>query len=178
MYTAHPPQIILSTVTRQSIFGCGVLHISHGNWTWPAANRALFIPFRLSVPFLVKRLFWQNGNTTGSVDMGIYTLDGTLIPGTNIGSTSKSGFGSDRQGVNLGTPIWLYGGNFYWGMLCNNGSGTFYGSLAGANTTTGQTYGVLQSDIGSGTLPSSVTLAQSTQANIPFCGMTSDTGIP
>ena len=65
--------------------GCSI-DIVRGAWTnapgalaWATANKAIYVPHRVTAPILVKRLWFAGNNATGNVDVGIYTLAGTKI---------------------------------------------------------------------------------------------------
>jgi hypothetical protein len=58
--------------------------------TWIAPNQALFFPIAIAHPWIVTKLWWQNGATvTGNVDCGLYTEEQNRILST--GSTAQAG---------------------------------------------------------------------------------------
>lgn len=53
-----------------------------GTSAWPAANRALYVPFTVTDQTWVRRLWTMSGNATGNVDLGIYGADWTRLVST------------------------------------------------------------------------------------------------
>lgn len=92
-----------------------------------AANRALYIPFHLTVPRLVTQLFSANGGTAGNnIDMGIYSSEGG-VPVTrlvSIGSTAQSGT-NVLQYFNI-TDTQLGAGDFYLAIAMDGVTGTLF----------------------------------------------------
>lgn len=131
---------------------------------WPASNDALFIPFDINKPIIIKRLFTINGGTaSGNVDVGIYTEDGSLL--TSIGSTAQSGTNAP-QFFNI-TDIMLSPGRYYLAVAMNNTTGTMFR----ANLTT-----IRNSQLGVAKmatafpLPATATFATTTSGFLPFIG--------
>lgn len=61
-----------------------------GSATFPAANRAILVPFNVYETIRVVRMAVANGAATaGNLDLGIYTADFTRL--TSSGSTAQSG---------------------------------------------------------------------------------------
>lgn len=102
---------------------------------WPAANRTIFSPVVVEVPFLIYKMAWVNGSTvTGStnVDVGIFELDGTLL--LSAGTTTQTGT-SVAQFVDV-TDTWLSPGTYQFGMTCSNNTSAFH-SVVGTATAQG-----------------------------------------
>lgn len=94
---------------------------------WPAANRGLYIPFDLQVPFIVKQIAWYNAATVaGNVDAGIYDIFGNKIIST--GSTAMAG-ASALQIVDI-TDTELNPANYYMAMVSDSGTATFFSKLS------------------------------------------------
>jgi hypothetical protein len=172
---AYPPNTVISSYSRHSPFGQMCAFQGHAQNTWPAANRALLIPFRVSAPWVVRRVFWYNGNDpTGNADMGIYTLDGRRL--CSIGSTARTT--NAMQGVNLGTPVVVGPGWFFFALCCGS-TGTFF-----SNGVSGQlpldSLGFAQVDNGAITLPATLTPARWATATflVPQMGASSSTSRP
>ena len=95
--------------------------------TWPAANDAVLIPFFLSAPTRIQRLFCYNGATAaGNIDLGIYAAtdgatDMTLL--VSSGSTAQSGTNT-LQTVSI--DITIGPGTFYFGLAASSASATFF----------------------------------------------------
>lgn len=118
-YSVPNPQII-STVSSCS--SGGVLNriglATYASNTYPAASRALAIPFWIAYPFLVRKVFWFNGATasTDSADVGVYTEAGArLVSG---GGTTISGANATQE-VDV-TDTLLQPGR-YWMAYSQNG---------------------------------------------------------
>lgn len=119
-------RVTLSTMSLASLapnFGAN----TPGSAAWPAANRAIYIPFKVSEPILVKRLFVYNGATaSGNADIGIYSSRAAdRLPDVRLvsaGSTAQAGT-SDLQVFDV-TDTWLGPGLFYWAFALDNTTGT------------------------------------------------------
>lgn len=84
---------------------------------WPTTNKAFFVPFLLRRPAIATNLWTYNGLTVnGSLDIGIFTHDGTRLIST--GSTAQSGTGV-LQTFNLGT--FHFGPGLFYMALAFNG---------------------------------------------------------
>ena len=115
-----PNSIGQKIVGQQTTFATGLA--DGASAVWPAANDALFIPFSLSEPVLVKRLGWTNGATVaGNVDCGIYDTAGVRLLST--GTTAQSGT-SAIQSVDV-TDTQLGPGLFYMALASDSATATF-----------------------------------------------------
>lgn len=131
---------------------------------WPAANEAIFVPFILDRPALVKRMFTANGSTVnGNVDVGIYTWDGARI--VSIGSTAHAGT-STLQFFNI-TDTYLGVGQYYMAAAAD---GTARIQRYSVTIILCQHFGVLKM-ASAFALPASVTFATVTTAYVPHIGM-------
>jgi len=131
---------VLSVVSREfGTFGAGfsLLVVSRvmtaaGAGAWPNANEAVYVPFVIAAPYLVRTLWWYNGGTAaGNVDIGIYTAGGTLL--ANAGSTAMSGT-QVVQAVSLGTPLLLAPGTYYLGLVSSSATAVFRGMSSATGT--------------------------------------------
>ena len=136
-----------------------------GNGTWPAANDALFIPFSIDTPIVVKRMYSMNGNVAGNnVAFGIYTLDGARI--VSIGSTAQSGT-STIQFYNI-TDTFLSPGSYYMAVAASGTTATF--RRFNPSIILCQQMGVMKMATAFA-LPSTATLTTVTAAYVPSIGM-------
>jgi len=90
------------------------------NVTWPVANTAFFIPFR--IPYAVTAIGMQIYNGTavsGNLDAGIYSAEGTKI--VSSGSIAQAGT-SAVQTVSLTATV-LAPGLYYMALVLNNATG-------------------------------------------------------
>jgi hypothetical protein len=155
----------IHTLSAESL-GYGLILGSPANAAYPASNDAIFIPVTLYRPALVTRLFVANGNvTSGSMDMGIYTLDGSRIVSFGV-MTTQTGT-QVLQFFNI-TDTYLSPGKYYMAIVINNGTATL--RRYNVSIIREQMYGVLKAT-SAAPLPASVTFATMTAAYIPSMGM-------
>jgi hypothetical protein len=107
----------LSPYCKESILGNAQdLNSPLASTAWPAANRAIFIPFRISQALVPVNAFHLNGATaSGSIDVGIYSADGTRLCST--GSTVQAGTNA-VQTIALTSPT-LQPGLYYLAMAAS-----------------------------------------------------------
>ena len=148
----------------------GSLSPSFSSNTYPAANRALAVPFEIAFPFLVRKVFWFNGTTatTDSIDVGVYTEAGTrLVSG---GGTAVSG-ASATQEVDV-TDTLLKPGR-YWLAYVQNGV-TATPIMSATTAANARALGAAQM-ASAYVLPATFTPAAIAAANLPLCGIASRT---
>ena len=126
---------------------------------YPSANRAIFYPFTVDNPVLIKMLWSYSGSAVaGNNDIGIYTDEGgetnTLVRIVSMGSTVQGNVSAlqtyDIADTQLGP------GRYY--MAFNHSetaTGQFFRAAFTALTT--ELCGIRQSDIGAIALPATVT---------------------
>lgn len=131
---------------------------------WPAANRAIYLPFTKDRPDTVKQMFWENGGVAGTTDVGIYDVTGKRL--VSIGATTNAG---SIQVVNI-TDTDLPPGAYYMAILASTVTTQTYWSAA-VNLNTLRACGCQQEAVGSGTLPATATFAAIASAYLPFVGM-------
>lgn len=140
-----------------------------GSTNWGTNNLATFIPFSLPFPYVVRRLFWQNGTAAaGNSDIGLYGVGGTAI--FTAGSTALSG-NSAPQYVSPANPIVLSPGRYF---LAFSHSSTAVNHIfaRGTNTTAnGRATGMYQ-QASALPLPATATLAQYADTRVPLAGIT------
>jgi hypothetical protein len=146
-----------------------------GAATWPAAQRAIFVPFRLSWQFMVRRMAWVNTNTTGTLDVGVYALDGTRLCST--GAVTRTG-ANVLQSAAVTAPLMLGPGTYYFASLCSSAAGTLIGLVATIATWDPRCHGLAKLDAGANTLPAVATLASYTDTVIPLVAATSRSASP
>lgn len=94
------------------------------SYAWPAANRALFVPFRLSHPETVFKLACGAGAlTAGNFDIGVYSPSGARLVST--GSTPKSAASTKLIVDVADTP--LGPGMYYLAMSVDTASAAYVG---------------------------------------------------
>ena len=87
--------------------------------TWPAADRAIFIPVMCAGYFTVKKFAIENAAVSGNVDVGLYTSEGKLVIST--GSTAMSGANAWQE-IDV-TDTQIPPGLYYLAMAINNTTG-------------------------------------------------------
>ena len=170
-----PPLVTITPYSMESV-GAGLYRANNGNGMqsvsqigWPAANLALYFPFRVFAPFTLTELFWENGNTTtGNRDAGIYDEAGTRL--ISAGSTA-GGSVLVQQRANV-TDTRLYPGLYYLGMSSSNTSNNFW-AMSNGSFRILTWLGVMQ-QASAHPLPATATFAAYAQAAVyvPMFGLT------
>lgn len=146
--------------------------ITDASGAWPAANLAIYIPFAIPFPFVLRRFWWVNGSAAGSNWVaGIYSASGT-----KLGDTGSVG-GSGNTTIQFAAPtlgdISLAAGAYYWSILhsvttTNHAMGSTVPTVA-----TLRLCGVLQEAVGATSAPAAMTGVAAANAWLPQVGMTS-----
>jgi len=138
---------------------------------WPSNNLAIYMPLHLRAPFTIARFMVANGsNTTGNVDVGLYSLEGARLLST--GTTLRAG-GSAVQYIGVADTRFP-AGHYYLGLVGSSTTGT-YGVLqvnAAPAPFEARMCGALQEALGSTVLPVAMTPVAYTSANWYFFGFT------
>lgn len=163
------PLITISTLSLLAK-GADAHFVAPNSATWPAANRAIFVPFRTAVPILVRQLFNCNGATaSGNIDVGIYDRVGTRL--VSAGSTAQAGT-SVLQVFNV-TDTLIGPGQFYFAVALDNTTGTIT-RQAPPNVLQTRALGLVQM-ASAFPLPATATFATVANVHIPLCGLTTKT---
>lgn len=131
---------------------------------WPAANRAIFVPFVLDVAELAQQMFWENGAVAGTSDIGIYDELGNRL--VSSGATTNAG---TIQVANIADTS-LAPGVYYLALLASTVTTQTYWSGA-VNVSALRAAGVRQQDVGAATLPATATFAALASSYLPFMGV-------
>lgn len=134
---------------------------------WPAGSQAIYMPFTLPWPYIVRRAFWHNGSALGNMDIGIYTTDGAQM--WHSGSVGQSG-ASVLQYTTLATELLLRPGDYLLG-LSNDGTTNRVFGVTSVTAVLGRLIGLYQ-QASAFALPANATLAQWNSAIWPICGLT------
>lgn len=139
--------------------------------TWPAANRAIYVPMWIPWPYPVARVFWIVGtaNTSTNMDFGIYNADGTRIYST--GSTAEGTVSTVQY--TTPTQFVLAPGRYYFALTAS----TLTASCGGQGSTSSlaliaeRQSGLLQQATAL-PLPATMTGASMANSCMPLCGVT------
>lgn len=143
--TNKPETLFLETSSREAL---GVILNANlapiGTMNWPTANLAIFVPFRLSGPYLVKKILWANGATAaGNIDVGVYSIGGARIFTT--GSVAQSGTSAQQSSSATGGGISIPGpGNFFLAVAKDDISGSLLGCFTNTTASFARLFGVYQ----------------------------------
>lgn len=159
---------VLSPISEESLGprgfrGMGLQSASSQTWV---ANLAVFVPFGISRPFLVREVWWFNGSAAGNnVDVGVYATDGTLL--FSLGSTA-SGANSAVITSSGMTDYTLAAGDYYMAFACSGTTNDVGAWAPAANIAAGLGVGEMASAMA---LPSSATIVPLTNALLPYFGL-------
>ena len=139
---------------------------------WGTVNLIRLYPFRLPEPVLVRKLWIYKGATvTGSVDVGIYTEDGTRL--ASVGPTAVSAGTNALQEFDI-TDVQLGRGRYYMAAAMSLTTTTMFANALAVNLA--KAIGWAEGGTaGSTTLPATVTLAAATTAVQPLFGLATRT---
>lgn len=97
-------------------------NVGYTTGAWPAANKALYLPFFLPYPITVKKIGWRNSTTVnGNIDVGVYDHFGNSK--VLLGAVAMTGSGLVQIGDVADTN--LLPGYYYLGMSSSSGTATF-----------------------------------------------------
>lgn len=132
---------------------------------WPAASTAIFVPFSVATPFLIQKVFVQNGATVaGNVDIGVYTTGGSLLAHT--GATAQAGVSSTQE---IALSLHLNPGQYYMALVSDSATATVIAHNA-AIAALWRACGVYQMATAS-PLPATATFAVMAQTLMPIFGI-------
>ena len=154
---------VIGTYTFDSLTGqtCESGSSLMGAATWPAANRALYIPVELDFPAKAVKMLFQVTTQSGNYDIGIYSETGTRLVST--GSTAVPAAGMAVADI---TDTDLVPGTYFLALNIDNTTAAVQrntGLIAG----TIQACGVQQQAVGAVTLPNPATFANPASAYVP-----------
>lgn len=138
---------------------------------FPAANRAIYIPFTLPARYPMARIWWANGATaTGNIAAGILTEAGVALGA--VGATAQAGTTIVQSAA---LALDLPPGAYYLGLTASSTSSTLRAwAVAVAQE---QALGMAQEALGSTAMPAVATFATVASAYLPLCGITSQSVI-
>ena len=156
----------LTTVVNVGGAAAGYLYYTQSA-VYPVANLALFVPFVLTKPVTVAKMFTYNGTVAaGNIDVGIYDISGTLI--VSMGSVAQAGT-SVIQSFDI-TDTQIGPGKFYMAIVENNVASTFFKHDANEGANRLRFTGMAQM-AAAFPLPATATLALLTANYVPVFGL-------
>ena len=158
-------QSVISAFGHNSLIGqcslsSGLVTAAAG--TWPAANRALYIPVEVETPCIAVKMMFQVTTQSGNFDIGIYAENGSRLVST--GSTAVPAAGMSVSDI---TDTTLTPGTYFLALNIDNTTAAVQrlnNPLAG----TIQGCGVQQQAVGAVTLPNPATFANPASAYWPM----------
>jgi hypothetical protein len=149
---------------KDDVFSVGAEPVSDA--VWNTANRAFFIPFIVTEPVTVVKMWLQNaGVVSGNFDIGIYSEAYARL--VSSGSTAQAGT-DVLQEVNIADTA-LTPGRYYMALCFDNTTARVLSSSTSAARL--KSWGLFQQDVGAVTLPATATPAAMTAAYIPNFGI-------
>lgn len=98
-----------------------------------SANTVYLYTFELQAGITIVSATWHMGATvTGKTNMGIYTLAGSLVAGSDTGQVTN--VASSDNTFTYSTPILLSAGQYLMALAPNNSTDTYLARSSGANT--------------------------------------------
>ena len=159
---------VISAISSEALgpeFTRALALASPSSSTW-VANLAVFVPFGLSRPFLVREVWWYNGSAAGNnVDVGVYSTAGTRL--FSLGSTA-SGANSAVITSSGMTDFTLGVGDYYMAFACDGTTNDVGAWAPAANNAAAFGVGEMASAFA---LPSSATIVPLTNALLPHFGL-------
>lgn len=159
-----PPMATISSAS----FETGQLNnalTSYASAAYPAANRAIFIPFVLTQPILVTVLFSANGSVvSGNIDVGLYSADLTRI--ISAGSVAQAGVNA-IQVYDIADTL-IGPGRFYLAVALSSTTGQLHRASPGAQFA--RRGGIVQM-ASALPLPATATAAATATSYIPLVGL-------
>ena len=140
-----------------------------------AANTVYLYAFELQSPTVILGGKWHMGATvTGTANMGIYTLAGNLVAGSDSGAITN--VVSSDVSFTYGTPIVLSAGQYLMALAPSNSTDTYL-SRSTASTMASTRARKATNVMASNALPSTTGAFVTTTANYPGCSLTVQGGL-
>ena len=156
------PHAHLSTVGICSIAGQAAMleNSTPGVATWPAANRAIYVPVVVQVPITVRKMAFEVAVQSGNCDVGIY--DSSLKRLVSKGSTAVAAAGTQIIDI---VDTALTPGVYFLAMCVDNTTASVGRVPLGLINS--RASGVSQQAVGAVTLPDPAVLAAPGTAYLP-----------
>lgn len=148
-----------ASLTGQTLWSSGAATSAGG--TWPASNRALYIPFEVDTIVVAKQMAFTVVTQSGNYDIGIYSETGSRLVST--GSTAVPAAGIATANI---TDTTLTPGTYFMALNIDNTTASVNRASA-IPAATLQACGVQQQAVGAVTLPDPATFANPATAYVP-----------
>jgi hypothetical protein len=137
--------------------------------TW-IANLAVFVPFGLSQPFLVREVWWANGSTAGAnIDVGVYDTAGNRQ--FSLGTTAQGAASTVITSSTL-TDVTLAAGDYFMAFASSGTTGVINGWIPSAVNAAAFGVGEMAAAF---VLPNPATIVRLTNAVLPYFGLNGNT---
>lgn len=132
-----------------------------GAGTWPAANRALYIPFELDFPAIAKQMAFTVTTQSGNFDAGIYSETGSRLVSKGSTAVPVAGIAAIDIADTVLTP-----GTYFMALNIDNTTAAVQRS-SGPPAETLRACGLQQQAVGAIALPATAAFANPASAFLP-----------
>jgi hypothetical protein len=157
------PKVIHSLSSLSSDAGLVNLNnfASISSTVWPAANRAIYVPFFIQETVMVNQMAITVGTQSGNLDAGLYDVLGNRL--VSIGSTAVAAAGFQALDI---ADTTLTPGNYFMALCIDNITAAIHCRTT-PDVQTLRVIGVQEQALGSVTLPDPATFANPSSAYTP-----------
>lgn len=166
--TGHPSNQIHVYALDSLGYAALISGFTSASAVWPAANRALYIPFIVTEEVTAYQMIFEVAVQSGNLDVGIYNEQATRL--VSSGSTPVGGAGI--QVVNI-TDTVLKPGVYFMAMCVDNITASFVRSSI-SSVVWLNALGVQQQAVGAVTLPDPATFANPASGYVPILAVTTN----
>ena len=149
----------LSTLVGQMMFSIGTGLF--GSNTWPAANRALYLPFAMERQATAYKMAFHVATQSGNYDIGIYDEFGNRLVSTGSTAVPAAGIAV----ADIADTVLIPG--IYFNALCIDNTTCAVRSSTSPVAELLRLAGVQQQAVGAVTLPNPATFANPASAYVP-----------
>jgi len=167
---------VIHTCSLESVgleYGAILQNTFANDVAWPAANKAIYVPFTLERARTVRKMAWHNGAAiAGNVDVGVHALTGARM--LSLGSTAQAGTSVIQVGDV--TDTLLPPGNYFMSLAASSASAQFLGRSGGGHQNIVAALGV-KVQTSAFALPSTATFADADHQFMPLIAILFDANI-
>lgn len=162
--------VTISTLSSGSI-GSQSIASAPTSGTFPAANRAIYVPFRNTRQVTIRQLFSYNGAAAAdNIDVGIYTENGRRL----VSSGAVAQAGTNALQLYDVTDFVLGPGLFYFAVSMSGTTGTLF--RIGPSVSLTRIIGLVQ-EAAAHPLPATATFATVGSGYVPVLGFTAEASL-